>query len=150
MSVKMKVIVCLGVCLLVSTGTEAATYGQKIVAAVLMAEAWGEGEVGMTAVAEVIRNRASEAQTSPLAVVTSSRQFSCLNNTSPEKLYNRFCRFPAYSKALEISRRMYNSPHELPGYARGANHFTRSVEKPFWARGKRPVVVIGNHTFYRL
>ena len=36
------------------------TYGQQVVAAVLMAEAWGEGRDGMTAVAEVIRNRADE------------------------------------------------------------------------------------------
>lgn len=30
------------------------------------------------------------------------------------------------------------------------NHFTRSDEKPYWARGKVPVAVIGDHSFYKL
>lgn len=37
---------------------DAATHGQEIVAAVLIAEARGEGEKGMAAVAEFIRRRA--------------------------------------------------------------------------------------------
>ncbi|MCC6234441.1 MAG: hypothetical protein IT580_17495, partial [Verrucomicrobiales bacterium] len=41
------------------------SYGQQVVAAVLMAEAWGEGEVAMTAVAEVIRLRSVRAGVSP-------------------------------------------------------------------------------------
>ena len=126
------------------------TYGQRIVAAVLMAEAWGEGEVGMTAVAEVIRTRANESKISPLAVVTSYKQFSCLNSSNADQLYSRFARLRDYRTALAISRKLYNQPEALPGYSKGANHFTRSVEKPAWAQGQHPVVVIGNHAFYRL
>lgn len=143
-------IIFLIVCLMIPWTTQAATYGQRIVAAVLMAEAWGEGEIGMMAVAEVIRNRAQERHRSPLGVVTTPKQFSCLNNTSPEALYGRFATNPDYEKALRIARLIYNQPERLPGHAQGANHYTRSDEQPSWAVGKQPVVVIGAHAFYRL
>jgi spore germination cell wall hydrolase CwlJ-like protein len=139
---------CLLLCWPISA--PAATYGQKIVAAVLMAEAWGEGDIGMTAVAEVIRTRANEFKKSPLAVVTTWKQFSCLNKRTPDQLYAKFHRNPDFPKALAIARLLYNEPAKLPGYSKGANHFTRSVEKPDWARGQRPVAIIGRHAFYRL
>jgi N-acetylmuramoyl-L-alanine amidase len=146
----MKTIPLLLVLAAVAFPSQAATYGQKVVAAVLMAEAWSEGEVGMMAVAEVIHTRAQTACISPLAVVKSSRQFSCLNWTTPDALYERFARNKDYPKALEISRRLYNEPQTLPGYSRGATHFTKRTENPVWAVGKQPIVVIGRHAFYKL
>jgi hypothetical protein len=74
-----------------------APYGQQVVAAVLMGEAWGEGEAAMTAVAEVIRRRADLKGISPLAVVVQPKQFTCLNRCSPEDLVPSFperTRFP--------------------------------------------------------
>src|SRR5664279_2351647 len=56
--------------------TQSSTYGQRLVAAVLMGEAEGEGEAGMVAVAEVVRNRAVERGRSPLQVVCQKRAFS--------------------------------------------------------------------------
>jgi N-acetylmuramoyl-L-alanine amidase len=146
----MKLSILLLCCLGFGPITRAATYGQKIVAAVLMAEAWSEGEVGMTAVAEVIRTRANATGLSPLAIVTIPKHFSCLNKASAEDLYRKFSSEPDFQKALAIARTLYNEPGKLPGYAKGADHFTRSDEKPFWARGKRPIIIIGNHAFYRL
>ncbi len=44
----------------------------------------------------------------------------------------------------------YNEPHKLKNLTRGANHFTKKQETPYWAINQTPVVVIGNHAFYRL
>lgn len=136
---------------LVTMSAEAATYGQKAVAAVLLGEARGEGRVGMTAVAEVIRTRADARGVTGLAVISRPRHFSCLNGTTINGLIRKFeGRHPQWDTALRISRLMYNNPELLPGYAKGANHFTKKQERPYWARGKLPVVIIGNHAFYRL
>ncbi len=126
------------------------TYGQKMVAAVLMGEAWGDGTTGMGAVAEVVRNRAAESGLSPLAVVSSPRQFSCLNRATVEQLYGKYSRHPDYQKALKISRLLYNQPKSLGRSTRGANHFTRTDERPEWSQGRQPVAIIGGHAFYRL
>lgn len=141
--------------LLVNVGVHASqspggTYGQQVVAAVLMAEAWGEGRTGMTAVAEVIRTRADEWAISPLAVVKRVKHFSCLNTVRPEALVRKFHRQPDFVLALEIARTLYNKPQELPGCARGATHFHDHSKTPYWASGERPVAIIGNLSFYRL
>lgn len=126
------------------------TYGQRVVASVLMAEAWSEGRKGMTAVAEVIRKRADKWGISPLAVVKKVRHFSCLNSVSPSMLIEKFHRKPDFKIALEIARTTYNSPQKLPGFARGATHFHDHSVTPYWAAGKKPVAIIGTLFFYRL
>jgi len=126
------------------------TYGQQVVAAVLMAEAWGEGETGMTAVAEVIQVRAQAAGRSPLWVVQQPRQFSCLNRAEPRELIRRFWRHPDFDVALEIARRLYNSPEALAGFAKGATHFERAGTRAYWTAGHQPVARIGRLHFYRL
>ena len=115
-----------------------------------MAEAWGEGREGMTAVAEVIRNRADEWGLSPLAVVKRVKHFSCLNSTTPERLVRKFHRKPDFVLALEIARIAYNTPQNLPGFSCGATHFHDHSMTPYWASGKQPVAIIGNLSFYRL
>jgi len=127
----------------------AATYGQQVVAAVLLAEARGEGAQGMMACAEVIRQRADSRGVSMLAVVKPGA-FSSLNQTTPQKLLSQFQNHPLFPKALEISRLAYNEPWKLHGLTQGANHFTHRREKPYWAIGHVPVVTIGSHAFYRL
>lgn len=127
---------------------KAVTYGQEVVAAVLLGEARGEGEIGMMAVAEVIRNRADKEGVSPLAIVTRSKQFACLNRTTPKKLIRKFWRTNEWKTALRISRLMYNQPEKLPGITNGATHFDSG--DPYWAQGKKPVAVIGNHKFFIL
>lgn len=127
---------------------KAATYGQEVVAAVLMGEASVDKREGMLAVAEVIRTRADHWNISPLAVVKKKRHFSCLNNTTPEELIRKFKGKQGWETALEISRMMYNEPEKLPGIAKGATHYDCGI--PYWAEGKTPVAQIGGHAFYRL
>ncbi|MGE3311932.1 MAG: cell wall hydrolase [Limisphaerales bacterium] len=126
------------------------TYGQQVVAAVLMAEAWGEGEKAMIAVAEVVRLRADQSGLSPLAVVLKPRQFTCLNRTTPEKLIRRFSGHPDFKASVAIARRMYNRPETLPGHSGGATHFERVGNRAYWTRGHQPVATIGLLAFYRL
>jgi N-acetylmuramoyl-L-alanine amidase len=128
----------------------APTYGQQVVAAVLMAEAWGEGVTGMTAVAEVIQARAQAAGRSPLWVVQQPRQFSCLNRAEPRELIRRFWRHPDFDVALGIARRLYNSPQAVTGIAKGATHFERAGTRAYWTAGHQPVARIGRLHFYRL
>jgi spore germination cell wall hydrolase CwlJ-like protein len=135
--------------LAVAPVVSAATYGPEVLAAVLLAEARGEGERGMEAVAEVTRRRADTQGTTMLAVLRPGA-FSSLNGTSRDALLRRFHRHSMFPAALRIAQKAYNEPHSLGNLTRGATHFTRRSERPYWALGNRPVVIIGNHAFYVL
>jgi N-acetylmuramoyl-L-alanine amidase len=124
------------------------TYGQRVVAAVLMGEARGEGEVGMSAVAEVIRNRAQQAGKSPLEIVLKKGEFSCLNGTTPEALYRKFARMKTYQVALRVAKTCYNTPDMLGNKTRGATFYDQKKNRPPWLADVRLVASIGNHNFY--
>jgi spore germination cell wall hydrolase CwlJ-like protein len=130
------------------------TYQEKAVAAVLMGEAWSEGMPGMTAVAEVIHQRAMEKDWTPLRVAAARRgrvhAFSCLNGTTLNRLIQKFRREPDFQRALRLAETVCQTPDRLPGLAMSANHYTRATEHPVWAKGKQPVAIIGRHAFYRL
>jgi len=130
------------------------TYQEKAVSAVLMGEAWSEGVRGMTAVAEVIHQRAAEKGWTPLRVVAAHRgrihAFSCVNGTSLDRLIRKFSREPDFKEALQIAQMVCQAPDRLPDLVGSANHYTRTTERPYWAKGKRPVAVIGQQAFYRL
>jgi N-acetylmuramoyl-L-alanine amidase len=128
----------------------AVTYEERAVAAVLMGEAWSEGVPGMTAVAEVIHQRSVEKKRAPYEVITSPRAFSCLNQTTVDRLIRKFSIQPDFEKALEVAETMCQNPTKLPGITNEANHYTRTTERPFWARGRHPVAIVGQHAFYRL
>jgi N-acetylmuramoyl-L-alanine amidase len=130
------------------------TYEEKAVAAVLMGEAWSDGLPGMTAVAEVIHQRAIEKGLTPLQIVAAHRgrvhAFSCLNGTTLDALIEKFSRKTDYQQALQLAQTINQAPDTLPGLTNSANHFTRATELPFWAKGERPVAVVGRHAFYKL
>lgn len=130
------------------------TYEERAVASVLMGEAWSEGTRGMVAVAEVIRQRTVEKKESPLQVISARHgrvhAFSCLNGTSVDSLIHKFDTEPAYQNALQVARVLCENPSNLPGMTMAANHYTRISEHPYWARGHRPVAIIGTHAFYKI
>jgi spore germination cell wall hydrolase CwlJ-like protein len=143
------------ICLCALQGSAlAATYEERGVAAVLMGEAWSEGPRGMTAVAEVIHQRAVEKGKAPLDIILSRRgqyhAFSSLNGTTLDRLVQKYSLEPDFQKALQIAQTACETPSRLPGLANFANHFTRASEHPYWARGQEPVAIIGHHAFYRL
>lgn len=130
------------------------TYAEDAIAAVLMGEAWSEGVRGMTAVADVIHERAVEKDETPIQVVATHRgrvhAFSCLNGTTLVRLIRKFSEKPDYHEALQLAETVCEDPAQLPDLTHSANHYTRTTERPYWAKGKRPVAVIGRHAFYKL
>jgi len=108
----------------------------------------------MTAVAEVIYQRAREKGWTPLRAVTAHRgrihAFSCLNGTTIDQLISRFKGQTDYQKALQIAKTTCQTPDQLPGLSKAANHYSRVEEQPYWAKGQQPVAVIGRHAFYKL
>ncbi len=136
-------------------GLGAATYEQRVVAAVIAGEASNQGRAGMMAVAEVVHQRVVESGWTPLRVVTygngsGNHAFSVLNRTTPSALVGKWQKEPVYNTALELAQLLCEAPEKLAATTRSANFFTRLGEKPEWARGRKPVVVIKDHAFYRI
>lgn len=119
----------------------------ELAAAVVCAEARGEGRHGMEAVWEVIweRKNRAEGRRTLTAVLTRPAHFTCLNRTSPAVLIAKMRRTGQWKTAVELVKKPPMTRH-----VRGADHFTRSDERPYWTRGHKPVSVVGNHAFYRL
>jgi spore germination cell wall hydrolase CwlJ-like protein len=114
-----------------------------------MGEARGEGEIGMTAVAELIRDRANAASKSPLEIVHKKGEFSCLKDTAPEALHQKFCRMKTYPMALGIAKTCYNTPEQLPNVTKGATFVeSMKINRPPWLGDVQFVTPIGNHRFY--
>ena len=130
------------------------TYQERAVAAVLMGEAWSGGVRSMTAVADVIHQRAVEKRWTPLRVVSEHRgkvhAFSCLNGTTLNHLIEKFRRKHDYRQALRIASLVCENPARLPRLVGAANHYTLATEHPYWAKGKRPVAIVGGQAFYKL
>jgi spore germination cell wall hydrolase CwlJ-like protein len=141
--------------LLIVGTAQAQSYAHKAVAAVIVGEAGNQGEAGMSAVAEVIRQRTREMKKTPDQVVLAGRNgkhaFSCLNGLGPDALIRKQRREkPQFEYALGLAEKLFSAPETLPNATKQATHFTRKEEKPWWARGHKPVVIIGAHAFYRL
>lgn len=140
--------------LLTDATAHAQLTSEKVVAAVIAQEARNQGRAGMLAVGEVIARRASLKDTTPLQIVTARKgkvhAFSSLNGTTPDALYAAMKDEKGFDVAQEVAAIVCRSPEKLPNTTRGATHFTLKSEKPAWSRGRRPVVVIKDHAFYKL
>jgi spore germination cell wall hydrolase CwlJ-like protein len=126
----------------------------RIVACTILAEARGETEVGMYAVAAVIAQRALNRKKHPVDICLQRKQFSCWNNKSLDA-YNHLLHIPQAEYALKVAR-LVNQGYEtnnlyiqrqLYGYA---DHYHAKGVKPYWIKGQTPVKTFGNHIFYRL
>ena len=119
---------------------------QQIIALTLLAEARGEGAEGMEAVAMVIKQRMANRKQTASQVCLAPRQFSCWNGKTSDDLRHLW-QSPAAPDAIEVVRRFDKLDPAVVGYA---DHYCTVKIKPFWAIVQVPVVVIGNHTFYKL
>lgn len=122
-----------------------------VVEAVLVGEAGGEGSAGIAAVAEVIRNRMERSGKSAYEVVTQPKQFSCLNNTTPEKLVRRHAHVNN-QQAYMCARLLIHDPFNaaISDTVKGATHFHAVEVFPVWANPTKRTAVIRHHIFYRL
>lgn len=120
-------------------------YEKRVVAAVIMAEARGEGRKGMQAVYEVIQTRSEIYNLSTYKVVTKPKWFSCLNRKKPDALVAEMSKQQDWSWAMDLVSHPPKTSH-----ANGADHYTVYNENPWWSRGHRPVARIGRHAFYSI
>jgi spore germination cell wall hydrolase CwlJ-like protein len=128
--------------LLLAVSANAAT-DEQIIAATILGEARGEGNAGMYAVAAVIKQRSIERHISPAKVCLQKLQFSCNNNGLQLNLLKT--KQSAY--ALELARNINKID---TNYIKGSNHYHTKSVKPYWSKNKKPLIVIGNHEFYKL
>ena len=124
------------------------TEADKIVAITILAEARGEGTTGMYAVAAVIAQRANERKIAPSKVCLQRLQFSCWNGKKLKDL-EHLLKVPQAKYALLLAKNVSLLSREYVGFA---NHYhaTWMKKKPYWAKGKAPVKIIGQHAFYKL
>ena len=124
------------------------THETKIVAATILAEARGEGHGGMYAVAACIAQRAFERKRTPKEICLQPYQFSCWNGKKLKDL-EHLLKVPQADYALALARNIKLLSRDYIGFA---NHYhaTWMKKKPYWAKGKKPVKVIGQHAFYKL
>ena len=120
---------------------------EKIIAITILAEARGEGHGGMYAVAAVIAQRAFERKRTPTEICLKPWQFSCWNGKRLKDL-EHLLKVPQAKYALLLARNVSLLSREYVGFA---NHYhNNKIKTPYWAKGKRPVKIIGNHLFYKL
>jgi N-acetylmuramoyl-L-alanine amidase len=132
-------------------------YRVRVVEAVLLAEARGEGPGGVHRVAEVIRNRMIVGGKTAIEIVTAPKQFSCLNGITAEVLLEQregwSIPSETYAKAQWCASQLV-FPH---GYefgktnlTNGATHYHAAGPKPNWVGNRKPCHTYKNHIFYRL
>lgn len=143
----MKVLLCLIATMASCLG---ASWEVNVVAAVIAGEARGEGRTGMIAVGEVIRERCIERKQTPFQVVTARNEFTSKVGLTAVQVVRRYSAEQGYATALEVANLVCNDPEGLPGITHHANAFDKKTAKPWWAKGKKPVVIIGNHAFYKI
>ena len=123
------------------------TKAEKIIAITILAEARGEGDKGMYAVAAVIAQRSNERKLTPSQVCLQRLQFSCWNGKGVKDL-EHLLKVPQAKYAIALAKNIKLLSRDFVGFA---NHYhNNKIKLPYWAKGQKPVKTIGNHIFYKL
>jgi hypothetical protein len=111
------------------------------IASVIAAEAAGEGEIGMYAVACVIQNRMNKEKLSAKEIVNKHKQFFGATAKNRKKLY---------MSVKDVADSIASNIGKLKDITYGATHFEniRAFGTPKWS--KNQCAKIGNHVFYKL
>lgn len=131
-----------------------AAHELAVLAATLWGEARNQGDEGMRAVACVIQNRKNAGyrkKTTFTAVCLDPKQFSCWNAGDPNlPRMKQVASQPdaAYQTALAIAAELIQ--RGLPDITDRSRHYYAATLRPpaYWARGKSPRKVIGDHLFF--
>ena len=114
------------------------------VAKTIYAEARGEGEIGMLAVADVILVRANETGKTAEQVCLEHNQFSCWNSPIKVKFND-----PTWITCLKLQDNIL-ARVPIKNVVGGANHYCTFKVNPKWAEQDKLTCVIGHHRFYKL
>ena len=110
----------------------------------IIAEALGEGDLGMQMVAETILNRAQQRGLSPEGVVTQPSQYT--GYWSPGSAAVRAFNDPNVVTAAQAAWQMAQGADDPTN---GANHyFNPNIVRPDWAQGMTLTAQNGGHAFY--
>ena len=129
------------------------SYDEKVVAITILAEAKGEGSVGMQAVACVIQQRSIEKKKTTAFVCLQRKQFSCWNGQAGiASLGNKVTRknLPAVEIAIKLAKDLVSGKELDRSLVRWANHYHTLEVRPKWSAGAVPVAIIGHHKFFKL
>jgi N-acetylmuramoyl-L-alanine amidase len=127
---------------------------RNIIARTLWAEAKGEGEKGMRAVASVIYNRASGNVNKMVPVIKKPKQFSCWNKMKEKDWFNFEIKEksgPAWDLAKKIATEM--ATDNFSPILDSDHYYNPSLCTPNWSKiGKieRPSLKIGRHKFMKI
>ena len=136
--------ITIGICLvLILSGECWASDPPEVMVQTVAMESAGEPLEGQAMVARVILNRAKASVRSVEAVCKAPRQFSCWNDPKWASAWLRANYTPIVRlRALNAINKAYTMP------ASDVRHYHTKSIKPYWAKGKRPTLVIGRHCFY--
>lgn len=113
----------------------------------IIAEALGEGDAGMTAVAYTILNRANNRNLTPLQVVKQKSQYSGYSN--PGSAVQSAMNNPQVRARVEA---LWNNVQTgaVPDPTQGGEYFHTTSISPGWAKGvnRNGKTTLGNHVFY--
>jgi spore germination cell wall hydrolase CwlJ-like protein len=133
-------------CLLASSTYAAKPVNEReLAAAVIVAEAGGEGREGMGAVTEVIRNRMKARNLSMYKVVTERNAFSCYNRWrgNPQGFITKWKKHTYYPYALLLINNYYGN-----SLTKGSCYYHEKKVHPPWSKGVKPTSRVGNHLFF--
>src|SRR3990167_1685491 len=121
-----------------------------VFARTLYGEVRGESHEGRLAVAHVILNRLKKKhrkESTLIGVCTEPYQFSAWNENDPnrDKLQGIQVNDATFRECLIVALLALNDKYDP---TEGAQFYHTNSIRPDWAKGKEPVVVIGNHSFY--
>jgi spore germination cell wall hydrolase CwlJ-like protein len=136
--------------LLATSGRPAPVPADRLVAAVLIAEAGGEARGGLEAVAVVVAERIRETGWSAERVVCRRHAFSCLDRMTPGGLVRRAETHARFQAALGLARNVIQHPERLAELPGRPDHYCRFDAHPDWSDGEHPVARVGRHVFFRL
>ena len=114
----------------------------EVVLQTIAMESAGESLEGQSWVAKTIQSRAERGKTSPQQVVLRPKQFSCWNDRQGAL---KWLKRHYSAKVRQSAIKAWNTAYSLP---LTPTHYHAAQVHPYWAKGKTPCVVIGNHLFY--
>ena len=137
---------------------QALTQEQNTVAQTLLGEARGEGKAGMYAVACIVKRRVQlkSYPNTPAKVCLEPSQFDYWtqrkrvkwddqNRANVRRLMQTDTELVRYAKMLAININRVDL-----NYIKNADHYCTLDTHNYWTKGRKPVVTIGQHKFYKL